>query len=38
VGAEEDDGGISSWVLVLVGVGGGIVLLGGGVLAVRRFR
>jgi len=37
-GAQEDGGGVASWVLILAGIGGGIVLLGGGVLAVRRFR
>ena len=35
---DQEDGSIASWVLILVGVGGGIVLLGGGVLAVRRLR
>jgi hypothetical protein len=34
---EEDDGGVASWVLVLAGVGGGIVVVGAGVLALRRF-
>lgn len=38
LGVEEDDGGVASWVLVLAGVGGGIVVLGAGVLALRRFR
>ena len=37
-GAQDEDDGISSWVLILAGVGGGIVLLGGGLLVVRRLR
>jgi plastocyanin len=36
--AQDEDDGISYWVLILVGVGGGIVLLGGGLLVVRRLR
>jgi len=36
--AQDEDDGISSWVLILVGVGGGIVLLGGGLLVVRWLR
>ena len=36
--AKEDNDGLSSWILILVGIGGGIVLLGGGLLVVRRFR
>ncbi len=38
LGADEDGGGVASWILILAGIGGGVVLLGGGVLAVRRFR
>jgi len=37
-GAEDDDGGVASWVLILAGIGGVVVLLGGGVLALRRLR
>jgi plastocyanin len=37
LGAEDDAGGISSWVVILAGVGG-VVVLGAGVLALRRFR
>jgi hypothetical protein len=38
VGAEDgDDGGISWWVVILVGAGG-VIVLGAGVLALRRLR
>ena len=35
---EEDDGGVAFWVLVLVGIGGGVLVVGAGVVVVRRFR
>ena len=35
---QDDGGGDASWVLILAGIGGGVVVLGAGVLALRRFR
>ena len=35
---NEDDGGVASWVLILAGIGGGVVVLAAGVFAVRRIR
>jgi hypothetical protein len=37
LGVEDDAGGVASWVLILAGVGG-VIVLGAGVLALRRFR
>ena len=37
-GTEDDSGGVASWVLILAGIGGGVIVLGAGVLAFRRFR